>query len=171
MPDQIDNKYRVAAEFTAISNPQPLKKRKRDKLKSSNTKKFLDLVQENLSDTKTAPVTFEADALADDETLIKLRDEVFSRGDFLKNKVTLETIKDYKQAVSNFLSYFISHTYEFKKTPERRTSFRVPKSSTIRLINEKLEKLANEVFSNQAKQLDILERVDEIKGLVIDLLQ
>ena len=173
MPDQIDNKYTIASSFSAITNSGPAQKRKGAKKKTKAPKRFSELVQEQVLESEASSKNSElSDKTKEaDELLIKLQDEVFSKGDVLKHKVTLETIKDYKDAVSAFLAYFVSHTYDFQKTPVRRTSFRSPKSSSIRLINEKLEKLANEIFINQARQLDILEKVDEIKGLIIDLLQ
>lgn len=170
MPDQIDKNYTIASSFSGVANSTPAKKQKS---KRGSLKRFSEFVRESVYENAETEVTFnsEKNFTTDDQVLIKLQDEVFSKGDVLKNKITIETIKDYKNAVAAFLSYFVSHTYEFKKTPERRTSFRHPKSSTIRLINEKLERLANEVFINQSKQLDVLEKVDEIKGLIIDLFQ
>jgi len=39
----------------------------------------------------------------------------------------------------------------------------------IRVIDEKLEDLAAHVLKSQGEQLDILDRIDEINGLLIDL--
>lgn len=173
MPDQIDSNYKVASEFSAIFNQKPGRKKRTKETEKGVQKKFDDFMHESRIETEVQSLEFNAaeQAIKNDEVLIKLQDEVFSKGDTLRKKITLETIKDYKKAVADFLAYFVSHTYDFKQTPEVRLSYRQPKSSTIRLINEKLEKFANELFTNQLKQLEILERVDEIKGLIIDLLR
>ncbi|MEL3908000.1 MAG: DUF327 family protein [Treponemataceae bacterium] len=173
MPDQIDSNYKVASEFSAIFNQKPSRKKNAKKTEKGSQKRFVEFMHESLVETEVQPLAFDAQeqGIEKDEILIKLQDEVFSKGDTLRKKITLETIKDYKKAVSDFLAYFVSHAYDFKQTPEVRISYRQPKSSTIRLINEKLEKFATELFTNQLKQLDILERVDEIKGLIIDLLK
>ena len=40
----------------------------------------------------------------------------------------------------------------------------------IEIINKKLDALAKETLSNQASNLKILAQVDEIKGLIVDLM-
>lgn len=37
------------------------------------------------------------------------------------------------------------------------------------MINEKLDKLIADLMYNQLKKIDILKRIDEIKGLIVDL--
>lgn len=169
MPDQIDSSYKIASDFSSITHTKTPRKKQTEK----KHRKFTAFMDESIAETVPEAMLFNASekSAGDDEVLIRLQDEVFSKGDVLHHKVTLETIKEYKKAIADFLAYFVAHTYDFKKTPERMTSFRRPKSSTIRLINEKLEKFATELFSNQLKQLEILERVDEIKGLIVDLMR
>ena len=41
---------------------------------------------------------------------------------------------------------------------------------SIEIINKKLDALARETLSNQASNLKILAQVDEIKGLIVDLM-
>jgi hypothetical protein len=169
MPDQIDSSYKLASDFSSITNAKANRKKPAEK----KTKKFTEFMHESIAETRPQAINFGGSekSAQDDETLIQLQDEVFSKGDELYHKVTLETIKNYKKAIADFLAYFVANAYDFKKTPERMTSFRRPKSSTIRLINERLEKFAMELFCNQLKQLEILERVDEIKGLIVDLMR
>jgi uncharacterized protein YaaR (DUF327 family) len=39
----------------------------------------------------------------------------------------------------------------------------------IRVVNEKLEKLAAGIMQNQYSQMEILRRVEEINGLIVDI--
>ena len=39
----------------------------------------------------------------------------------------------------------------------------------LRVVDEKLERLTAHVLKGQADQLDILRRIDEINGLLVDL--
>ena len=39
----------------------------------------------------------------------------------------------------------------------------------MKVINTKLDKLISDLMYNQLKKLEILERVGEIKGLIVDL--
>jgi len=45
------------------------------------------------------------------------------------------------------------------------------KFTTVVVVDEKLERLAAEVLSSQRDRLEILRRLDEIHGLLVDLLR
>ena len=40
----------------------------------------------------------------------------------------------------------------------------------IRVVDERLESLAAHVLKNQTDQMDILQRIDEIHGMLVDLI-
>jgi uncharacterized protein YaaR (DUF327 family) len=40
----------------------------------------------------------------------------------------------------------------------------------VKIIDNKLESLVQAVLQNQGKQLDVLERINEIRGLLVDLI-
>jgi uncharacterized protein YaaR (DUF327 family) len=40
----------------------------------------------------------------------------------------------------------------------------------VKIIDEKLESLVQAVLRNQGKQLDVLEKINEIRGMLIDLI-
>lgn len=171
MSDHIDNNYSLLSSVSGVLNTHTKKKKKQESVKK-NVQKFADVLHDTTVQNAQEQIpTAAVEADVDDETLIKLQDAVFSTGDMLKQRTTLETIRDYKNAVSAFLAYAVSHTYEYKKTPVRRISARAPKASSIRLINQKLDQLTRDLIANQTKQLDILARIDEIKGLIINLFQ
>ena len=129
------------------------------------------LFQKNFSPITSYQLLKQLSALLKKDTLPPHLKSYYMRLFMLSKGVHLKFRKNYKKAIADFLAYFVANAYDFKKTPERMTSFRRPKSSTIRLINERLEKFAMELFCNQLKQLEILERVDEIKGLIVDLMR
>ena len=106
---------------------------------------------------------------ADLEALV---DEVHSRGESLKEKPTYENIRVYKEAVRKFLSYVIENTLEVEtKEGARFNPMKKQRRYTIiKSIDEKLERLASGIMQSQVAQLEILRRVEEINGLVVDLL-
>jgi uncharacterized protein len=107
-----------------------------------------------------------------DGSLEDLVDEVHSQGEKLKEKPSYEHIRDYKGAVKNFLAYVIRHTLEVEtKEGSRFNPLKKQRRYTlIKTIDEKLERLAAEIMQSQGAQIDILSRVEEINGLVVDLL-
>ena len=103
-----------------------------------------------------------------------MQDDVRSAGDTLRTRQNPETILRYKQAVKNFISYVAREAY----TVTTRTHLRRDKTNHLRprsftqivIINEKLDKFAGELLCDQKSQLFILERLEEIYGLIIDLI-
>jgi len=122
---------------------------------------------------------------ASEETLNFLMDEVRSSGDSLRNRPFPDEIVRYKQAVRNFMHYVVQNSYNLthetgipkflkpgykgpRGTPEamKQTTY-----AKIEVIDKKLEDLAAMLLSSQSPQLELASRLEEIKGLLIDLLQ
>jgi len=107
-----------------------------------------------------------------EENLESLVDDVHTYGERLKERPTYENIRSYKEAVRDFLSYVITNTLEVEtKEGSRFNPLKKQRKYTlVKIIDEKLEHLASGIMQNQGAQLDILRRVEEINGLVVDLL-
>jgi uncharacterized protein YaaR (DUF327 family) len=120
-----------------------------------------------------------------EETLNFLMDEVRSAGDTLRNRPFPDEIVRYKQTVRNFMHYVVEHCYSLshetglpkflkpgykgpRGTPEARKQITYTK---IEVIDKKLEDLAAMLLSSQVSQLELTSRLEEIKGLLVDLLQ
>jgi len=120
-----------------------------------------------------------------EETVNILMDEVRDAGDKLKNRPLGEEIMRYKQAVRNFINYVVQNCYSkeydegilnklkpgFKgrrSTPEATERNQYVK---IQVIDKKLEDLAAMLLSSQGRQMELVSRLEEIKGLLVDLLQ
>ena len=119
-----------------------------------------------------------------EETENLLMDEVRSTGDVLKSRPYPEEIIRYKQAVRNFINYVVQNSYALEQeeglpnflkpgfkgrrgTPEAMDGKMYTK---IQVIDKKLEDLAAMLISSQARQLELVSRLEEIRGLLIDLL-
>jgi len=120
-----------------------------------------------------------------EETINLLMDEVRSAGDSLRGRPFPDEIVRYKQAVRNFMHFVVEHCYDLdhetgipkflkpgykgpRGTPEAMKQITYTK---IEVIDKKLEDLAAMLLASQATQLEIASRLEEIKGLLIDLLQ
>jgi len=113
-----------------------------------------------------------------------LMDEVRSTGDVLKSRPFPEEIMRYKQAVRNFMNYVVQNTYSLeyeegipnflkpgfkgrRGTPE---AMRGKEYTKIQVIDKKLEDLAALLLSSQMRQIELVSRLEEIRGLLVDLL-
>jgi len=103
--------------------------------------------------------------------LEELVDSVHEQGDKLKEHPTPENIGEYRKAVSDFLQFIVKHAFEAEKI--EGSHFHPLKKqygyTVIRVINQKLDALAAGILQSQYSQLDILRKVDEINGMIVDL--
>jgi len=102
-----------------------------------------------------------------------LLDSIHEAGDALKDIPTLQNVKTYKSAVSKFLNFIVKNSLETKTTAGSNFNplKKQKKYTIIRVVDEKLERLAAGVLQNQSDKLYILEKIEEINGLIVNLLK
>jgi uncharacterized protein YaaR (DUF327 family) len=105
-----------------------------------------------------------------EEALTELMDAVHSAGSDLIDRPFHEEILRYKRAVRDFLHYVVENGFSVEKiqTPYRQHRKLVPYTQ-IQVIDHKLEELAAAILSGQTTQLERVSKLDEIKGLLVDL--
>ena len=103
-----------------------------------------------------------------DEAQTALMDAVHSAGNELRDRPFQKEILEYKRAVRNFINYVVENAFEIEKSQTRRLG-KQKIYSQIRVIDRKLEELAAAILSGQTSQLETVSRLDEIKGLLVDL--
>lgn len=84
------------------------------------------------------------------------------------NQVTLEV---YKESVSHLLAFVIDQSVKVGRTVSlKRTKDGSPKEFVrVEIINEKMAALTRDLLSVQKPLLDLVSRLDEIRGLLLDL--
>ena len=125
------------------------------------------------------------DLPASEETANFLMDEVRSTGDDLQSRPFPEEIMRYKQAVRNFINYVVKNTYTLeqeKGIPKflkpgfsgqrgSEDAMSQKRYTKITVIDKKLEDLAAMLLSSQMRQMELVSRLEEIRGLLVDLLE
>jgi uncharacterized protein YaaR (DUF327 family) len=103
-----------------------------------------------------------------EEALTELMDAVHSAGSDLVDRPFHEEILRYKRAVRDFLHYVVDNAFEVEKSETRRRG-KTKIHVQVQIIDKKLEELAAAILSGQATQLERVSKIDEIKGLLVDL--
>jgi uncharacterized protein len=120
-----------------------------------------------------------------EDTVNALMDDVRNTGDILRSRPFPEEIMRYKQAVRNFMNYVVKNAYSLEHeqgipnylrpsfrgrrgTPESKDATRYTK---IQVIDKKLEDLASMLLAGQSQQMELVSRLEEIRGLLVDLMQ
>lgn len=111
-----------------------------------------------------------ASGAAAEAALEALLDDVYASGQELARNPSPENIVAYKKAVGRFIRQVVDGSVELAETEGRlRKDMKKPKYALLHVVDEKLEKLGAYVLSNQRDRLEILRKVDELHGLLVDL--
>jgi uncharacterized protein YaaR (DUF327 family) len=116
-----------------------------------------------------------------EDSLQELLVQIHNAGDALAKRPFPPEIKDYKEAVRNFVHYVVENSFD---TEEQISEVNISrekigganlvtrkKYTLVRVIDKKLEELATGILRGQVNQLEILAKQEEIKGLLVDLMQ
>lgn len=113
-----------------------------------------------------------------EDAVIFLKDQVDVAGDMLQENPNLERIGAYREKLGNLMRFISRNNYDvpvidrkFHGRPllDKKTG-KQAKYVQIRVINEKLEQLTSDLLYNHSKNINLLARVEEINGLIVDLL-
>jgi uncharacterized protein YaaR (DUF327 family) len=107
-----------------------------------------------------------------EEALESLLDNVHDTGDRLTKSPSHTLLQEYKKAVKDFLQVVVSSAFEVAQKEGRlKKDFTRNKYTQINLINARLDKLAASVLQGQTGALSLLEKVEELNGLLVDLVR
>jgi uncharacterized protein YaaR (DUF327 family) len=120
-----------------------------------------------------------------EETVNQLMDDVRSAGDDLRNRPFPDEILRYKRAVRNFMHYVVENGFQVRESegvpkflkPNYQGPRGTPESRErkayvqVQVIDKKLEDMAAVILNSQVNQMELAARLEEITGLLIDLLQ
>lgn len=157
------------ADYTTNSflHAQAAGNKKSDKPKSV----FRGLLSNLTKTDKTEEATvLEANGVDSDAAIESLLDAVHTAGDELKKNISTAAIQTYKQAVRRFVHFVVENAYSVEEKNSGKNILKRKKYTQLAIIDEKLEHFAAEILSGQRDKMDILARLDEIHGLLIDLL-
>jgi len=104
-----------------------------------------------------------------EEELRKKALEIEHQGKRLASHIDVSELKVYKRLVMEFLDEAVRGSARFSKESflDRRGRHRV--FATVKIVNEKLEELTREVLSTERDHLAILGKIEDIRGLILDL--
>ena len=97
-------------------------------------------------------------------------DSIHQLGEKLLAYPVPDTLAAYKQAVRNFITHVTHTAYATKEYLSRKNILNQKKYVLIQVVDEKLEKLSRNVLTSQKQQIDMLCCIEEIQGLLINLL-
>ena len=98
-----------------------------------------------------------------------LMGQIVEEGQKLAKRRDVKDMKHYRGLVKDFLNEVVTHSHSFSRENflDRRGRHRV--YGIIRLVDENLDQLAQELMKDEKDNLAILEKIGEIEGLLLDI--
>lgn len=89
-------------------------------------------------------------------------------GKRLQVSKSIEDVKEYKKQIEEYLSFIIANFYTLRRD---YSITRGQIYTRVEVINKKIEELTSVLLQQQKDSIDIIARVDEIAGLLLDIYQ
>lgn len=101
--------------------------------------------------------------------LAGLMEEITMEGEKLAKRRDVKDMKHYRGLVKEFLNEVVTRSHSFSRENflDRRGRHRV--YGIIRLVDENLDQLAQELMKDEKDNLAILNKIGEIRGLLLDI--
>ena len=101
--------------------------------------------------------------------LTQMMEEITRQGDKLAKHRDIKDMKRYRTLIKDFLNEIVNRSHAFSRENflDRKGRHRV--YGIIRLIDKKLDELAQELVKDEKDNLSILSKIGEIRGLLLDI--
>ncbi len=98
-----------------------------------------------------------------------MMEDIIQQGNRLGKRMDVRDLKQYRKLIQEFMNEIATHTHEFSRENflDRKGRHRV--YGIVKKINQTLDELAEELLNEEKDHISILSKIDEIKGLILDI--
>ena len=96
--------------------------------------------------------------------------DISDMGKKITRHMDINDLKSYRSMITEFINEVVTNSHEFSRENflDRRGRHRV--YGIVRMINKDLDELAQELLKSEKDHLAILGKVNEIQGLLLDII-
>ncbi|SCX05080.1 hypothetical protein SAMN02910339_00785 [Lachnospiraceae bacterium YSD2013] len=101
--------------------------------------------------------------------LTTLMEEITMQGERISKKKDIKDMRKYRSLIKDFMNEIVSRSHSFSRENflDRKGRHRV--YGIIRLVDETLDELAQELMKEQKDNITILQKIGDIRGLILDI--
>ena len=101
--------------------------------------------------------------------LSAMMQEITQQGDRIKKKMDVRDMKKYRTLIKDFMNEIVSRSHKCSRENflDRKGRHRV--YGIIRQVDDTLDELARELVKDEKDHIAILNKIDEIRGLILDI--
>ena len=103
------------------------------------------------------------------EKLSGLLKEIEEQGNKISKHMDIKDMKKYRSSIKEFINEIVSRSHKFSRENflDKRGRHRV--YGIVKLIDKNLDELAEELINDEKDNLAILGKIDDIRGLLLDI--
>ncbi len=101
--------------------------------------------------------------------LNSLMEDITAQGEKIAKHMDIRDMRRYRELVKGFMNEVVNRSHEFSRENflDRRGRHRV--YGIIKLVDKNLDDLAGELLKDEKDNIAVLEKVNEIQGLLLDI--
>lgn len=101
--------------------------------------------------------------------LSTMLEEITQQGEKIKKRMDIKDVRKYRGMIQEFMNEIVSRSHVFSRenSLDRRGRHRV--YGIVKMVNETLDELAQELLKDEKDSIAILNSIDEIRGMLLDL--
>ena len=98
-----------------------------------------------------------------------MMEEIVMQVDKITKRMDVKDMRRYRALIKDFMNEIVNRSHKFSRENflDRRGRHRV--YGIVRLVDEKLDELAQELMKEEKDKIAILAKVGEIRGLLLDI--
>ena len=103
------------------------------------------------------------------EKLGNMMQEITEQGEKIAKHMDIKDMRKYRELVKGFLNEVVNRSHKFSRENflDRRGRHRV--YGIVQLVDKNLDELAGELVKEEKNHLEIVGRIDDIRGLLLDI--
>lgn len=134
-----------------------------------NQERFLPVREKGIESTNFQQMLQKKQSDLSQERLQSLLNELNQHETRLGHSQTMQDLIAYKQTIRSFLQEVVQNGFSLDEHRGSLPNGREKRMKIIKQVDEKLVDLSNQVLEKQATSVELLEKMGEIKGLLINL--
>ena len=95
--------------------------------------------------------------------------DITRQGEVVAKRADMGELQKYRAMVTSLINETVSNGFAFKKFGGMNSRGRSKVFAMIQQVNEKLDNMTKKILEEQKDNLDLLNDVDDIRGLLVDM--
>ncbi len=129
---------------------------------------------QSTKETENQPdFSFTLNKVTDENIMSKLHsmmDDISAQGKKLADHMDIKDMKKYRSMITDFINEVVTNSHQFSRENflDRRGRHRV--YGIVKLVNKNVDELAQELLKKEKDHIAILDKTNEIQGLLLDII-